>query len=153
MRHYFLCADGAPGHAFQHTSWCQVLSRLWGREQEQLQEYLPKPVWCNRAEMLKIMFLQTSVIGVFTTLLLFSRHRYLWKVSQALFVMDPSPEPPTVKMSSDLQNGMRTSYEKMRTAKCPYGGIWFWCHQLKPSKCKNPKYFWHLKRKQIRFIY
>lgn len=73
--------------------------------------YVHNAVSCNSAEMLNMMFLQTSVMGVFTTLLLFSRHRYLWKVSQALFVTTSSPEPPTVNMSSDLQYGMRTSYK------------------------------------------
>lgn len=75
--------------------------------------YIHNAVSCNRAEMLNMMFLQTSVMGVFTTLLLFSRHRYLWKVSQALFVTTSSPEPPTVNMSSDLQYGMRTSYKRI----------------------------------------
>lgn len=77
----------------------------------QVDGYVHNAVSCSSAEMLNIMFLQTSVMGVFTTLLLFSKHRYLWKVSQALFVTTSSPEPPTVNMSSDLQYGMRTSYK------------------------------------------
>lgn len=122
---------------------CSGVSRKKGRR------YLPRPVWCKRAEMLKIMFLHTSVMGVFTTLLLFSRHRYLWKVSQALLVTDPSPEPPTVKMSSDLQKGMRTSYQEMRTENCPYGG--FPGHQLERTY-KNPKCFFDCWGENIRLI-
>lgn len=46
---------------------------------------------------------------------------------------DPSPEPPTVKMSSDLQNGIRTSYKETRTAKYSYRE---WCpvSPIKTSK-------------------
>lgn len=105
------CCVGHPmAHPMSTCSPCKPGSlQVWFPLQAG--SYVHKAVSCNSAEMLNMMFLQTSVIGVFTTLLLFSKHRYLWKVSQALFVTTSSPEPPTVNMSSDLQYGMRTSYK------------------------------------------